>query len=166
MFPFRLRLLTLASERFREVATAEQRGEFERFSAAEAHWLEDYALFMALKEAYDGLNLQIILLLAGTIALGMAMEDTRAAHLVAEKIIGLTSRFESPIWTLAGVYLTTMILTELVSNAATRLADGGGIGRGAEFGNEPGKMHARGPVGAEQLPSFKYVVEGDGTVRP
>ncbi len=40
------------------------------------------------------------------------------------------------------------------------------LGMGAEIGIATGKMHARGPVGAEQLTSFKYLVEGDGTIRP
>ncbi|MEJ1992894.1 MAG: glutamate-5-semialdehyde dehydrogenase, partial [Maritimibacter sp.] len=53
----------------------------------------------------------------------------------------------------------------LIHNASTQFADGGEFGMGAEIGIATGKMHARGPVGAEQLTSFKYIVEGDGTVR-
>ncbi len=53
----------------------------------------------------------------------------------------------------------------LMHNASTQFADGGEFGMGAEIGIATGKMHARGPVGAEQLTSFKYIVSGNGTVR-
>ncbi len=53
----------------------------------------------------------------------------------------------------------------LMRNASTQFADGGEFGMGAEIGIATGKMHARGPVGAVQLTSFKYLVEGDGTTR-
>ncbi|MEL6598908.1 MAG: glutamate-5-semialdehyde dehydrogenase [Pseudomonadota bacterium] len=53
----------------------------------------------------------------------------------------------------------------LMRNASTQFADGGEFGMGAEIGIATGKMHARGPIGAEQLTSFKYLVEGDGTTR-
>ncbi|MCM2562247.1 glutamate-5-semialdehyde dehydrogenase [Lutimaribacter sp. EGI FJ00015] len=53
----------------------------------------------------------------------------------------------------------------IMHNASTQFADGGEFGMGAEIGIATGKMHARGPVGAAQLTSFKYLVAGDGAVR-
>jgi len=53
----------------------------------------------------------------------------------------------------------------LMRNASTQFADGGEFGMGGEIGIATGKLHARGPVGAEQLTSFKYMVTGDGTCR-
>ncbi|MFP1643472.1 glutamate-5-semialdehyde dehydrogenase [Pontitalea aquivivens] len=62
-------------------------------------------------------------------------------------------------------FFTRLDSAILMRNASTQFADGGEFGMGAEIGIATGKLHARGPVGAEQLTSFNYRVTGDGTIR-
>jgi glutamate-5-semialdehyde dehydrogenase len=66
----------------------------------------------------------------------------------------------------ADIFLNGLDSAILLHNASTQFADGGEFGMGGEIGIATGKFHARGPVGVEQLTSFKYVVRGSGQVRP
>ena len=66
----------------------------------------------------------------------------------------------------AEAFLNEIDSAVVMHNASTQFSDGGEFGMGAEIGIATGKMHARGPVGLEQLTSFKYRVAGTGQIRP
>jgi glutamate-5-semialdehyde dehydrogenase len=66
----------------------------------------------------------------------------------------------------AGRFLNEVDAGIVMHNTSTQFADGGEFGMGAEIGISTGKLHARGPVGAEQLTSYKYIVRGNGQLRP
>ncbi|MEW9806067.1 glutamate-5-semialdehyde dehydrogenase [Mesorhizobium sp. ZMM04-5] len=128
-------------------ATEEVRGRFPKAApATEADWKTEYLDAIISVKLVDGV--------------GEAIEhiETHSSHhtegIVAEDAAAVERFFNE---------IDSAIL---LHNASTQFADGGEFGMGAEIGIATGKMHARGPVGVEQLTSFKYRVRGSGQVRP
>jgi glutamate-5-semialdehyde dehydrogenase len=66
----------------------------------------------------------------------------------------------------ANIFLNSVDSAIILHNASTQYADGGEFGFGAEIGIATGRLHARGPVGAQHLTTYKYQVRGSGQVRP
>jgi glutamate-5-semialdehyde dehydrogenase len=91
--------------------------------------------------------------------------DEAIAH-IANYGTGHTEAIVAEDEAAAQAFLNRVDSAIVIWNASTQFADGGEFGFGAEIGIATGKLHARGPVGPEQLTSFKYVVRGTGQVRP
>jgi glutamate-5-semialdehyde dehydrogenase len=88
-----------------------------------------------------------------------------AIRFISEHSSGHTDAILTEDASAARRFLTAIDSAVVMHNASTQFSDGGEFGMGAEIGIATGKMHARGPVGLEQLTSFKYLVHGDGQVR-
>ena len=114
--------------------------------ATEADWATEYLDAIIAVRVVDGLDAAIAHIATHGSSHTEAILTEDAAH-AAE----FMNRLDSAI---------------LLHNASTQFADGGEFGFGAEIGIATGKMHARGPVGVEQLTTFKYRVHGTGQIRP
>jgi glutamate-5-semialdehyde dehydrogenase len=91
--------------------------------------------------------------------------DEGIAH-VARHSSGHTDAILTEDQAAADRFLTAIDSAIVMHNASTQFADGGEFGMGGEIGIATGRMHARGPVGLEQLTSYKYLVRGSGQTRP
>jgi glutamate-5-semialdehyde dehydrogenase len=114
--------------------------------AAEADWATEYLDAIIAVKAVDGV--------AGAIA-HIASHSTQHTDAIITANAATAERF-----------MREVDSAIVLHNASTQFADGGEFGFGGEIGIATGKLHARGPVGVEQLTSFKYVVRGTGQIRP
>ncbi|MGX1101074.1 glutamate-5-semialdehyde dehydrogenase [Amorphus sp. MBR-141] len=115
-------------------------------AASEADWATEYLDAILSVKVVDGL-------------------DAAIAH-IARYGSHHTDAIVTADETAAATFLSTVDSAIVVHNASTQFADGGEFGMGAEIGIATGRFHARGPVGVEQLTSFKYRVHGSGQTRP
>jgi glutamate-5-semialdehyde dehydrogenase len=114
--------------------------------AAESDWRTEYLDAVISVRVVDGLE--------------------EAIRHIGEYGSGHTESIVTGDSTAAARFLAEVDSAIVLHNASTQFADGGEFGMGAEIGISTGRVHARGPVGAEQLTSFNYRVSGSGQVRP
>ena len=115
-------------------------------AASEADWSTEYLDAIVSMRVVDGID--------------------EAIRHIAEYGSGHTESIVTGDAAAAESFLREVDSAIVLHNASTQFADGGEFGMGAEIGIATGRIHARGPVGAEQLTSYKYVVRGSGQVRP
>jgi glutamate-5-semialdehyde dehydrogenase len=104
--------------------------------------------------------------LAPVISIKIVSGLTEAIAHIAQFGTGHTEAIITESAEAAETFLNEVDSSIVMHNASTQFADGGEFGMGAEIGIATGRLHARGPVGAEQLTTFKYVVRGNGQTRP
>ena len=114
--------------------------------AAEADWTTEYLAPILAVRIVDGLD---------------AAVDHIRTHGSGHTEAIITDDAEA-----AAAFLNAVDSAIVLWNASTQFADGGEFGFGGEIGISTSRLHARGPVGAEQLTSYKYVVRGTGQIRP
>ena len=114
----------------------------------------------ATEEDWDTEYLDLILAVRVVESMDEAME------LIARHGSGLTEAIYTDIEANAERFLYEVDSACVYHNASTRFTDGGQFGLGAEIGVSTDKIHARGPVGVRELVSYKYVIRGDGQIRP
>ncbi len=126
--------------------TAAQKADARVKPATEADWATEYLDAIIAVKSVDGV--------AGAI-------DHIASHSTQHTDAIITANTAT-----AERFMREVDSAIVLHNASTQFADGGEFGFGGEIGIATGKLHARGPVGVEQLTSFKYVVRGAGQIRP
>jgi glutamate-5-semialdehyde dehydrogenase len=104
--------------------------------------------------------------LALTLAVGVVDSVAEAIEHINAHGSGHSEAIVTPSTESARAFTAGVDAACVYVNASTRFTDGGEFGMGAEIGNSTQKLHARGPIGMRELCTYKYVVEGDGHIRP